>query len=536
MYASVLFAIFLSGMGAHLSYFIHGEHHDQGPHLALMVPVSWTASDLVLSTFLPSLNAATATSAIFTSFACGLFSSMAIYRLYFHPLRAFPGPRRAAVSKLWHSSKLSNLQNQKMLENFRLEFGDIVRTGPNEVVVMKAEAFPAVHGPGSKCRKAPWYDMLQKERSIHTTRSPQLHQQRRKIWDQGLSTKALRIYQERVAEHVTSLSNNIRGRLGQSRNCTELFYFFGFDVMGDTAFGKDFNMLKSNIQHPIVEIMRSGTYIMGRLTPVPWLVTVLASLPGVNKNFERLESYAEEHIYALSKESQGGEGIMSKLIDAARSPSDPQKIEMYHLGADAMVVIIAGSDTVSIASSFMFYHLALNTEHVAKLRTELEGVDIRDNRALQSLVHLNALINETLRLYPPVITGPLRQTPPEGLQIGETFIPGNVTISTPLWILGRLESSYERASEFLPERWYKDSTMIKDARGFAPFLSGVYSCPGKQLALIELRLLTAELVSRYDFRFADESNKHATVSNIKDCFTAIPGPLELVFVERAAHI
>lgn len=223
---------------------------------------------------------------------------------------------------------------------------------------------------------------------------------------------------------------------------------------------------------------------------------------------------------------------MSKLIEAARSPSDPNKIDMYYLNGDAMVVIIAGSDTVSIALSFLFYHLALLPTHVTKLRDELKGVDITENRALQSLVHLNALINETLRLYPPVITGPLRQTPPEGLQIGEDFIPGNVTISAPLWILGRLESSYERASEFLPERWYQGSGMIKDARGFAPFLSGVHSCPGKQLALIELRLLTARLVTQYDFRFSDEGKRHEIIADIKDCFTAIPGPLNLVFTER----
>lgn len=226
---------------------------------------------------------------------------------------------------------------------------------------------------------------------------------------------------------------------------------------------------------------------------------------------------------------------MSKLIQAARLPSDPSKVDMHYLGGDAMVVIIAGSDTVSIAMSFLFYHLALIPEHVSKLREELKGVNITENRELQSLKHLNALINETLRLFPPVPTAPLRQTPPEGLQIGEDFIPGDATISTPLYILGRLESSYERASEFLPERWYDGSNMIKDMRGFAPFLSGTHSCPGKQLALIEMRLLTARLVTEYDFKFSDESKKFETISNIKDCFTAVPGPLNLVFSERASH-
>jgi cytochrome P450 len=242
---------------------------------------------------------------------------------------------------------------------------------------------------------------------------------------------------------------------------------------------------------------------------------------------------------------------MSKLIDAARDPKDKEKIDMHWLSGDALVIIIAGSDTVSAALTFLFHHLALLPHHVQQLREELRSVDITDNRQLQQLRHLNAVINETLRLYPPVPTALLRQTPPEGLRVGERYVPGGVTISTPLWSLGRLESSYTRATEFLPERWYPGSGMIKDQSGFAPFLSGssprhrdivhgiiadyvllgTHSCLGKQVALIELRLALARLVTSYDFQFADKwgGSKEVTV---QDCFTALPGPLQLVFTAR----
>ncbi|PVI02264.1 cytochrome P450 [Periconia macrospinosa] len=525
---------FLAGVSVHLLYFIHGEHHDHAPHLASLVLVACISIFAIQFQSTEASSAAIQATNTILAFAGGLYSSIGTYRIFFHPLRNVPGPRLAAVSKFWHSVKISGLQNHSFLAEMHRKYGDIVRTGPNEVVVMRSEGVPAIHGPGSKCRKAPWYDMLQKERSIHSTRTPQLHQQRRRIWDRGFGTKALRQYQDRIAEHVDRFSANIQERLGSSRNITNLCYFFGFDVMGDTAFGKDFNMLKSNVEHPIVKIMRGGIYIIGRFTPVPWLVTILSSIPGANGDFKRLESYAEDSIMKLSKMNSGGDDIMSKLIDAARSTTNPEKIDMYYLGGDAMTVIIAGSDTVAIAMTFLLYHLALIPGHISKLREELKGVNITDNRALQTLKHLNAMINETLRLFPPVPTGPLRQTPPEGLQIGENFIPGNVAISTPLYIIGRLESSYERASEFLPERWYEGSTMIKDVRGFAPFLSGTHSCPGKQLALIEIRLLTSRLVTQFDFKFADESKKFETVSNLKDCFTAVPGPLNLVFSERAS--
>jgi tryprostatin B 6-hydroxylase len=533
MSSITLLTAFAIGVSSHLFYFIRGEHHDHGPLLAALVPLTWITVYLSFARTSTFLEAAKEATALLSSYGIGLFSSMIIYRLLFHRLRAIPGPTLAKVTKFWHSTKLSNLQNHELLEALHHQYGDIVRIGPNEVVVFRADGVPAIHGPGSKCVKAPWYDMLQKDRSIHATRKPHLHQWRRKIWDQGFGMKALRSYQTRVNKQVDALSRTITKRLGKTINCTQLFSFFGFEVMGETAFGSGFGMLESNEEHPIVRIMRSGVYIIGRLTPVPWLVTVLTSLPGANLDFKKLESYAEESIIARSKMDTDPDDVMSKLISAARDTNNPDRIDFHWLGGDAMVIIIAGSDTVSIALTFLLYHLALLPEHVAKLREELAAVDVTDNTALQKLTHLNALINETLRLYPPVPSAPLRQTPAEGLRIGEAFIPGHATVSTPLWSLGRLESSYARASEFLPERWYKNSDMIHDVRGFAPFSSGAHSCLGKQLALMELRLVTARLATQFDFAFADQDAARDVVCDIKDCFTAIPGPLRLVFSRRA---
>lgn len=87
----------------------------------------------------------------------------------------------------------------------------------------------------------------------------------------------------------------------------------------------------------------------------------------------------------------------------------------------------------------------------------------------------------------------LRVTPPEGITIGETFIPGNVTISTPLYSLGRretlffprrnfyskryadyeiVESCFEKATEFIPERWSEKPEMVRDKQVFVPFSVG----------------------------------------------------------------
>ena len=74
------------------------------------------------------------------------------------------------------------------------------------------------------------------------------------------------------------------------------------------------------------------------------------------------------------------------------------------------------------------------------LRQDLAGViDLSDNRLLATLPYLTALINETLRLHPPVPSGGLRDTPPEGILTGQTWIPGDTTVLIPQYSLGRSE-------------------------------------------------------------------------------------------------
>lgn len=60
-----------------------------------------------------------------------------------------------------------------------------------------------------------------------------------------------------------------------------------------------------------------------------------------------------------------------------------------------------------------------------------------DHTSLSNLIHLNAVIDESLRLHPPVPSGLQRVTPPQGLMVGGTFIPGNTIVQVPMHTIQR---------------------------------------------------------------------------------------------------
>lgn len=101
------------------------------------------------------------------------------------------------------------------------------------------------------------------------------------------------------------------------------------------------------------------------------------------------------------------------------------------------------SDTTASTLTYIFYRLAEQVSHQDILRQELNPLREEDGsflfKALQDADHLNGVINEALRLHPVVPSGLLRMTPPEGIMIGKTFIPGNTTVVAPSYTICRRE-------------------------------------------------------------------------------------------------
>lgn len=125
-----MYIIVVLGIASHVFYFRVGEHHMSGPQLALCVPLLWLLTTLCQLYNRGTLGpAAQQSTLLLGAHAAGLYSSMIIYRLFFHPLRHFSGPVLARISKFWHVAKLRGLQNHLVLEELHQRCGEVVRIG-----------------------------------------------------------------------------------------------------------------------------------------------------------------------------------------------------------------------------------------------------------------------------------------------------------------------------------------------------------------------------------------------------------------------
>lgn len=181
---------------------------------------------------------------------------------------------------------------------------------------------------------------------------------------------------------------------------------------------------------------------------------------------------------------------------------------------DSILLIMAGSDTAASALGNALFYLTRDRARFLKLRAALDAGDATG--------YLDAVINETLRLKPPVCEGPHRETPPEGIVLEGTHIPGNTVVSVPIVTLQRDTRFWGAdAAEFVPERWLGPDAVepANTEIPFMPFSKGPYVCPGKGLAFMEMRKVIAGIVTKFDLEFAVGQSEKAFDEGCVDSFT-----------------
>lgn len=156
---SALVLLAFGGAFSHLLYFRRGEHLRASP---MYVICAATSPVLLFSYFLCGrgqswLQALLQTTAYYWSFMGGLFASMAVYRAFFHPLCAYPGPFWARITQFWLPFNVAELADSAwFIGKLHKKHGDYVRIGPNLLSIADPDMVHPIHATGSQFGKGQW--------------------------------------------------------------------------------------------------------------------------------------------------------------------------------------------------------------------------------------------------------------------------------------------------------------------------------------------------------------------------------------------
>lgn len=126
-----LAAAAVTGIVAHLCYFIHGEHDLMAANIVRAHLLAALCLAYVKRHYegLMTQQAVTESVTLLAAYAVTLWTSIVIFRLFFSPLNSIRGPLRHRLTKLAHMWSMAHRRNCEILEDLRQEYGDVVRTG-----------------------------------------------------------------------------------------------------------------------------------------------------------------------------------------------------------------------------------------------------------------------------------------------------------------------------------------------------------------------------------------------------------------------
>ncbi|KAK6634951.1 hypothetical protein RUM44_000198 [Polyplax serrata] len=169
--------------------------------------------------------------------------------------------------------------------------------------------------------------------------------------------------------------------------------------------------------------------------------------------------------------------------------------------AQAFVFFLAGYETSSSALGACLYELAYHRDIQDKLLQEVDEVIKKYSdityESLQDLVYVEQVLEETLRMYPPVGILLRKCTQPYQIPDTNTVIPKGCQMFVPIYAFHHDPEYFPEPEEFRPERFSEENRKNIPQYAYMPFGHGPRVCIGFRLAMMELKLTLAMIIKNF---------------------------------------
>jgi cytochrome P450 len=203
------------------------------------------------------------------------------------------------------------------------------------------------------------------------------------------------------------------------------------------------------------------------------------------------------------RRSEGYTGRKDLLwrLTAARDRDGGEGLSEAEL-RDEMITLGATSRSTLRPLTWVWYLLAQHPRAEAKLHAELDSVlggrspTVED---LPKLVYLRKVLDETMRLYPPLPFLVPRVATADDVVCGRR-IPRNSIVAIVPWVLHRHRKLWRDPDRFDPERFSPDETAARSRYAYLPMSVGPHVCVGASLAMMQMLVAVSVLAQRFRFR------------------------------------
>ncbi|CAG8511675.1 17679_t:CDS:10 [Funneliformis caledonium] len=381
------------------------------------------------------------------------------------------------------------------------KYGKIVRIGPKNIIVSDKEVIKQMLVT-DEMPKSENYDTLRVEDarvSLFVTRDVSFHKKRRRILTPAFSLKYLAslepLMQSCLRDLTTKLDESIDNDKkihGAIVNIYELIRNTAMDIIGETAFGESFSIVKN------------GNHPLPRLTFRELVRRVLCSTFPALKLFLKMDPFIDEFSIKMINKRKNSEIKKNDLLQIMLDSINDVKggMEQIEICEQMLEFIFAGTDSGSYIITMTIIELLRHPESMEKLIKELDAALINNNGEfplndeIKHLPYLTAVINETLRLYPIMMdVGVSKQLTKDSIMCGY-FIPKGTCVNLNIYAIHYSKEYWgENAEKWIPERWLDLDKLPKNA--FFPFSAGSRNCIGINFAWLEIRIIIATLLQRY---------------------------------------
>jgi cytochrome P450 len=315
------------------------------------------------------------------------------------------------------------------------------------------------------------------------------------------------------------------------------------DTIAGLAFGAEVNTLESDedvIQKHLDKIFPALARRLNAAMPTwRWLPSrkdreLKHSMVAVNDAVDGFVAQARARLRQDPERAKNPPNLLEAMIVAADEPGSG--IDDAQVAGNVLTMLLAGEDTTANTIAWMIYLLSRHPQALARAAEEVRTIVVDPKNPtyeqLGALAYVEACTHETMRLKPVapmLVLQPLRE-----MTAGNVRVPRNVTV---LGLMRRDSVSDDyvpNAAEFRPERWLagEGAGQASAAKRISmPFGAGPRICPGRYLALLEMKMAMAMLFSYFEIAGVDTRDGREAAERLS--FTMTPVGLRLRLTMRA---